>query len=132
MNRKQKALLVFVPAILIIALLLVVALPSHLRARKQAQRLNECLTNQRIITAVIESCVLERGLYEGDTISPFPIDWFPGQVLPKCPSGGEYVIPLVGQFPYCTYHGHLLDETAGWSKWPGGRAQKRSTADTKK
>ena len=121
MKKKQKALLV-VLAILVVILIVAVALSAFFKKREQ----DACHNNQRMIAAVIESCVLERGLYEGDTISPFPIDWFPSHVLPKCPSGGEYIIPLVGQYPYCTYHGHLLDETGVWSKWPGGRARKRT------
>lgn len=125
MNRKRIALLVIVPAILMIVLLLVVVLPSHLRARKQSQQLNACLNNQRMITAVIESYVVEQGLYEGDSISPFPTEYFPRQVFPKCPSGGKYVIPSVGRYPYCTYHGHLIDETEPWGKWLGGKARKR-------
>jgi len=123
MKFKRKSVLTFILAILSIILIASFAWHSYVIKKKQ----DVCRKNQRMYAAVIESCVLDRGLYEGDTIFPFPIDWFPGQVPPKCWSGGKYVVPPVGQYPYCTYHGHLFDETGVWSKWScwGGKARKR-------
>ena len=31
-----------------------------------------------------------------------------GGNLPKCPSGGTYVIERLGENPICSYHGYLL------------------------
>lgn len=116
MNRKRKALLVFVPAILIILLLLVVALPSYIRARKQSQR-NACLNNLQQIECPLTCCMpLEKGLAEGDTIDLKEFSQYMMKgTIPICPGGGEYIISYIvgGPYPRCTVHGNLLQEVYG-------------------
>ena len=110
---------VFVPAILIIVLLAVVAVPSFLKARKQSQR-NACSNNLTNIASMIESRVLASNKAIGDDIDPSDISQhMAGGALPICPAGGKYDIPPVGKRPTCSVHGDLLKENNWtWSKWP--------------
>jgi len=110
---------VFVPAILIIVLLAVVAVPSFLKARKQSQR-NACANNLTIIASGIESWVLAANKSLGDDVDISAISQYMRRAtLPVCPAGGSYDIPPVGKRPTCTVHGDLLRENGWtWSKWP--------------
>ena len=110
MNKKQKALMVFVPAILIIILLIVIAAPSYLRAHKQSQR-NACLNNLSIIDAATGSAALTLDLHKGDPVPQEELlKFMKGYVVPVCPSGGRYNLPPAGEPPSCSYHGNLMKE----------------------
>jgi len=110
MKNDKKALQVFVPAILIIVLLVAIAVPSFAKARKQSQR-NACVNNLRILDAAISQGAMADGYSDGQN---YPVEKFTqymkGRTLPKCPSGGHYNIPPVGKRPTCSFHGGIAEE----------------------
>jgi len=69
-----------------------------------------CLANLKQIDGAIVSVSLENRLFVGD---PAPLgrvaEVLKGGRLPNCPSGGQYVIGLIGDMPVCSYHGNLLN-----------------------
>jgi len=108
MRIRRKLFLVFVPAILILLLLAIVAWPSFVKARDKSQ-LNACHNNLCMIRSAIEATAMGYRWKEGD---PTPTEIFTQYMkdkkLPVCPSGGIYIIPRLGQNPTCSVHGDLL------------------------
>ena len=107
---------VFVPAIVILALLAIVAVPSFLKARRTSQR-NACLNNLRQLTCPMTCCVpMVRNLREGDPLDKTEVcQYIKGGAMPVCPAGGEYVVTWVvgASNPTCSVHGDLLWEAEG-------------------
>ena len=116
MNRKRKALRIFVAALLILTLLAAVALPSFVTARKRAQR-NACLNNLRMLSLPMTCCVpLANKLAYGDKLDPAVVcTYIKGCTMPACPAGGDYIVTWVvgASNPVCSVHGDLLFETTG-------------------
>lgn len=102
MNKIQK---VFVPTIVIILLLAIIAIPSFLKARKQAQQ-NACMNNMRISwSGAVQHCFANR-------ISPdkvLNVNEFSSSIGTRwlvCPAGKEPYAPFsVFQGPVCP-NGH--------------------------
>ena len=72
---------------------------------------NACGSNLRQIDGATQQYVWSEGLYEGD---PVPLEgisrFLHSNALPQCPRRrAEYVLPPVGQKPYCTYHRDLSE-----------------------
>ncbi len=117
---KRKAMFVFVPAILIIILLAVIAVPSFVKARKQSQR-NACLNNLRQIDSGSEAWAAANAKGRGDHIDVDEVcRYIKGPTLPGCPSGGEYIIPPLGENPTCSVHGDMLGLRTFPQKWEEG------------
>jgi len=78
-----------------------------------------CLGNLRQIKQPLNCCIpLEKRLKPGDPIAAKDLaDFMRNRVIPKCPSGVDYHIPLVaGGHPTCPYHGDLLAEDEAKSR----------------
>ena len=107
---------VFVPAIFILILLAVIAVPSFLKARKQSQR-NACLNNLRQLTCPMTCCVpMANSLRDGDPLDPKEVcQYIKGGTMPVCPAGGTYLVTWVvgASNPTCSVHGDLIWETEG-------------------
>jgi len=129
MSKKRKASRVYVIAIWIIILLVVIALPSFLNARKKSQR-NACLNNLRMIYAGMYSAAMAFSIPEGGLVPIVEVTrYLKGSTLPACPSEGKYTVPSVGENPTCSEHGDLFAEegivaTAPDLTQPGGIAAK--------
>ena len=103
MNRPK----VFVPAIAIIFLLAIVAVPSFFMARKNAHG-NGCLNNLRMMDSGMHSSALANRWALGEDVDvSILVTYIKGARLPECPSGGEYWIPRVGMHPTCSKHGGM-------------------------
>lgn len=102
---------IFVPAIFIVCLLAVIAIPSFLKARKVAQR-NGCINNLRMLTSPMMCCVpLANKLAEGDPLDPDIVcQYIKGGTMPVCPAGGTYQVTWVvgGANPKCSIHGDVF------------------------
>jgi hypothetical protein len=118
---KRKATSVFVPAILIIILLALIAVPSFLNARKQSQS-NACLNNLRQIDSGSESWAAASAKSRGDKIDvPEVCHYIKGDMLPICPAGGTYTGPPLGLSPRCSVHGALWEGQSTFPrKWEQG------------
>ncbi len=107
---------VFVPAIAILVLLAVIAVPSFLKARKKSQR-NACLNNLRQLTCPMTCCVpMVKDLREGDPLDQKEVcQYIKGGTMPVCPAGGTYLVTWVvgASNPTCSVHGDLLWQTEG-------------------
>jgi hypothetical protein len=78
-----------------------------------------CLGNLKQIEVPLTCCLpMEHKLKPGDPIAAKDLASFlPHGVIPKCPSGADYRIPLVaGGHPTCPYHGDLLAEDESKSR----------------
>jgi prepilin-type N-terminal cleavage/methylation domain-containing protein len=95
----------------IIGLLATAAVPSLLKARKQAQK-QTCINNLRAIHGAKAMWALENK--KGDSDVPGDGDLFGiGKSLdskPQCPSGGTYNLGGVADRPTCSVADHLLPE----------------------
>ncbi len=71
---------------------------------------NECINNLRQIDGAKQQWALEMGKRATDTPSMLDLQEYigrgPNKVLPKCPSGGAYIIGTVGEKPKCNITGH--------------------------
>ena len=69
----------------------------------------ECLLNLRRIDSARESWAITYMVPDGEVVASSNIARLVvGAKIPKCPSGREYVIPVVGRPPTCPSHGDLL------------------------
>ena len=87
----------------IIALLLVVAMPSYFRARARSAQTN-CQSNLSVIFGAKERWALENQQGGGapvemsDLVGPFAYI----RIEPTCPAGGDYTVGAIGVDPSCT------------------------------
>lgn len=91
-------------AVLGIACLVAVLTSKRLKYEK-------CLDNLRVIDAAMVSCAMANNYHTGDKTShKLVLEFLKDGALPKCPSGGIYTIPLVGDFPECSVHRGILEK----------------------
>jgi hypothetical protein len=87
-------------------ILLAVAAAGFGVSRVRHRHRMECMNNLRQIDGAIISVALERRYYRGDTIPEAQWTWsLKNGRIPACPSGGHYLIPHVGGYPACSFHG---------------------------
>jgi hypothetical protein len=109
----------------IVALLVVVAFlgavllaAAYGAARKRQRDEWTCLRNMLLLDSAVFNIAMRDRYYRGDIV---PLDEVsnlvargtevhPGETAFTCPSGGHYVIPLVGGRTTCSKHGDLLAE----------------------
>ena len=100
----------------IIGLLVAIAIPNFVRARRNARK-NMCLNNLRLIQYAKEQYALEYNAKQTD-IPPVSMIWGKSisyiEEIPLCPEGKEeYVINAIGKKPVCPhveqYPEHKLD-----------------------
>ncbi|MGC8830187.1 MAG: prepilin-type N-terminal cleavage/methylation domain-containing protein [Verrucomicrobiia bacterium] len=95
----------------ILALLLSVAIPSYLRARRVAFA-RTCSNNLRIIEAAKQVWGVENGKKptdvptESDLVGPNLYL----KVMPVCPAGGVYSINSIGEYPTCSIPDHTYGQ----------------------
>ncbi len=88
----------------IIGLLAAIAIPgfTHARAKSQA---TACINNMHQIDGAVTEWALERGKKTGDPAPSLASDLTPylklnaNNSIPSCPTGGSYVMGLVGAVP---------------------------------
>lgn len=87
--------------ILVIAVLLMVAVPSFLSARARSRQ-KSCLSNQRLVNGAKDQFAMENGKTNGDLVVSG--DLAPAYIkqFPFCPEGGIYSINPVGQPMACS------------------------------
>jgi hypothetical protein len=97
--------------ILIAPLMLSIAIPNFVRAREMSQ-INGCINNLRLIDSAKQQWALEHGKRATDVPAESDLAVFlrstGGQVLPKCPAGGDYKINAIGVKPTCSIPKHQL------------------------
>ncbi len=95
----------------IIGILIAIALPGFIKARKTSQK-RACQENLTKIDGAKEQWALENNKTTGDT--PADTDLYGAASYikkePECPSGGTYAIEPIGTDPSCTLsdEGHVL------------------------
>ena len=76
---------------------------------RKVRDLNTCLNNMRHITAGIWATGLAKGVSNGAVVPVEEVVPYLKNGLPKCPSGGRYTIPVMGDEARCSMHGALKD-----------------------
>jgi hypothetical protein len=105
----RRRLLIGVIVVVIMAAMLPV-ITSFQKSRALAQR-NSCVANMRQIDGATISFALEQKLYRGDAVPAQEVAQFLRRgVIPTCPAGGTYTLPVVMQSPICSVHGPLFSE----------------------
>ena len=92
----------------IIGLLAAVAIPNLIKARKNAQ-VNACKANLRTIEFAIQQWALEKRKRDDSEVSLGDLESYIKDGIPRCPSGGEYELFTVQDYPTCTVVGHTID-----------------------
>jgi hypothetical protein len=71
----------------------------------------ECRRNLQLIDAAKEQYgTFDAELKKGDPVDPDGMkEYFPGGVMPSCPSEGSYNVGLFGLRPRCSVEGHTMD-----------------------
>ena len=136
MKNDGKALATFALAVLILALLVAIILPSVIKAIRAEQR-KECIGNLQMLNSVqTGGGPLANCWAEGDKMDPAKcILYIKGSTLPACPSDGRYILSWVvgGPYPQCTIHGNPLQEIWGDRKLhPGIRLKTETDEEYKK
>lgn len=88
----------------IIGIIIMIAIPSFIRAR-ETSRARACQENLQKIDGAKEQCALDENLGQGD---PVTMTELVGPTLyikrePACPAGGVYTVGAVGTDPTCSY-----------------------------
>jgi len=96
-------------SLIILPMMLGIAVPNFVKARKTAQT-NFCLNNLRMIDGAKQSCALEKKLTSEDTPTPEDLKPYLRTIFSNlhCPEGGTYSINKIGEAPTCTVPGHNL------------------------
>jgi type II secretory pathway pseudopilin PulG len=116
----RRRLLIGVIVVAIVAAMLPV-ITSFQKSRALAQR-NSCVANMRQIDGATISLALETKRYRGATVPPQEVASFlKGGVIPTCPTGGTYTLPVVMQTPVCSVHGPLFSEAEVLSRPYGSK-----------
>lgn len=95
--------------VLVIGVLLGIAVPNFLEARRKSQ-LNSCLGNLRRLESAKDIYASENRKGDGDSITWDNIIPDHIKYMPTCPSGGTYSIQLIGQNPQCSVETHALPQ----------------------
>lgn len=88
----------------IIGIIIMIAIPSFIRAR-ETSRARACQENLQKIDGAKEQCALDENLGQGDAVTMTELV---GPTLyikrePECPAGGAYTVGAVGSDPTCDY-----------------------------
>jgi prepilin-type N-terminal cleavage/methylation domain-containing protein len=86
----------------LIGLLAVIAVPSFIKARANAQK-RACIANLRAVDGAKQMWLTDN--FKAITVVPTATNlapYFGTKVMPVCPGGGTYTIRQGGVFPTCT------------------------------
>lgn len=95
--------------VLVIALLLMIAIPQFLTARHTAQK-KTCLANLKEIEYGKEIRAIDKKMVAGDPVTMADLwpDYIRSPGIPQCPAGGTYTINPIGVPPTCSIPDHTL------------------------
>ena len=93
--------------VMIIGLLVTIAIPNYVVARKTA-RTNTCISNLRLIDAAKEQWALANRKEDGAVVTFAELVDTYIRWTPVCPAGGTYSVNPVGTDPTCSVPGHEL------------------------
>lgn len=90
--------------VLLIAMLITIAVPGFMMARKRSQH-KTCLSNLRQMMDAKSIMALDQRLSDGDPVGVADIfpEYIRGTGYPECPSGGTYDLEAVGTPPTCSH-----------------------------
>lgn len=93
--------------VLIIAVLLMIGVPNFVTARNRAL-LKSCVANLRHIDYAKEQYAMQFNKPQGDAVAWDDI--VPGYIKsrPVCPTGSNYTLGAVGEYPTCPFAGHVI------------------------
>lgn len=94
--------------VLIISLLLTIAVPQFLTARRVAQQ-KTCIANLKEIEYGKEIRAIDKKMVAGDPVNMADLwpDYIRTPGIPQCPGGGSYSINPIGTSPTCTVGGAM-------------------------
>jgi prepilin-type N-terminal cleavage/methylation domain-containing protein len=107
-HRRGFTLIEMVIVVLVITVLIAIAIPSYQTARESARK-RSCLANLRSIFEAKEHYAAEKRLSAGDDISLGDLVPDFMRTIPTCPSGGQYSLDSIGQYPKCSHASHAPD-----------------------
>ncbi len=93
----------------IIGVLAAIAIPSVNKARKRSQ-VTGCQANLRTLKVTINTWAFNNKKPDGAELTLEDLEGEFDNGLPRCPSGGEYTVTVVGEDPTCNVVGHSLSE----------------------
>jgi len=93
----------------IIGILAAIAIPSVNKARKRSQ-VTGCQANLKTLKITIQNWAIYTKKPDGAEIILEDLEGEFDNGLPRCPSGGEYTVTVIGEDPTCNIVGHTLSE----------------------
>tara|TARA_Y100000588_G_C13485950_1_gene598895 strand:- start:52 stop:432 length:381 start_codon:yes stop_codon:yes gene_type:complete len=93
----------------IIGVLAAIAIPSVNKARKRSQ-VTGCKANLQTIKTTISNWAIHTKRPDGAELTLEDLEGEFDRGIPRCPSGGEYSVTVVGEDPTCSIVGHTLSE----------------------
>lgn len=98
--------------VLIIGILLAIAIPNFVNARKTSRQ-KACIANLKQIDSAADQYAMQKPLAEGDSIALTDICGAGNLIktTPICPSGGSYTLTKVGTDASCGIHGTAAQPT---------------------
>lgn len=93
----------------IIGVLAAIAIPSVNKARKRSQ-VTGCKTNLKTLKLTIQTWATYTKKPDGAELTLEDLEGEFDNGLPRCPSGGEYTVTVVGEDPTCNIVGHTLSQ----------------------
>lgn len=104
-SQKGFTLIEIMIVVLIIGILLAIAVPNFMQARKSSRE-KACVANLKQIDAAKEQWAMEKGKKDGDALVDAEVlAYIKGGAYPVCPSGGAITNGAVGADVSCATHG---------------------------
>ncbi len=106
-NKSGFTLLEILVVLSILALLVVIAVPSYIKTQREVERIT-CISNLKQIEEALERFAASAKLSPGDTVcfSDIVPDFI--KLRPQCPSQGTYSLNTIGEKPTCSIEGHEI------------------------
>ena len=106
-SRRGFTLIEIMIVVLIIGILLAIAVPNFVLARKAA-RTKACISNLKQIQSAKEQWAMDNKKNTGDTVAMSALAGVYIKSTPSCPAGGTYTLNTIGTNPTCSVSGHTL------------------------
>jgi hypothetical protein len=88
-----------------------IATPNYIGPKRSGPiwERHRCIDNLREIDAAKNELALEHNLTNGTVVTVNQVtNYLIHGIMPKCPSGGIYIIGKIGETPICSIHGDVL------------------------
>jgi hypothetical protein len=101
-------------AVVVVLLIALIAIPNSIRVHPTTPQ-SKCINNLRLFDGAKQQWALEKNKTEAD--APTWADIWPYfglkmatnfHAMPKCPSGGTYILGAMSNAPTCSIPGHVL------------------------